>query len=117
MRNYGSARLKTGEPSHPSDRRAPRSGSSINLRRTEPMAAITEHENDQINQANASGLSPVVFVHGLWLLPSSWDRWRTLFEQAGYTTLAPDWPDDPDTVEEANEHPEVFAHKSVGRSL
>jgi non-heme chloroperoxidase len=81
------------------------------------MAVITEHEEHQINAANAAGLTPVVFVHGLWLLPSSWDRWRTLFEQAGYTTLAPDWPDDPDTVEEANEHPEVFAHKSVGRSL
>jgi non-heme chloroperoxidase len=79
------------------------------------MAAITEHENDQINQANASGLSPVVFVHGLWLLPSSWDRWRTVFEKAGYATLAPGWPDDPQTVEEAKAHPEVFAHKTVGQ--
>jgi non-heme chloroperoxidase len=68
-----------------------------------------------INAANATGLTPVVFVHGLWLLPSSWDRWRTLFQEAGYATLAPDWPDDPDTVEEANKHPEVFAHKSVGQ--
>ena len=58
---------------------------------------------------------PVVFIHGLWLLSSSWDRWRAVFEEAGYTTLAPGWPDDPDTVEEANEHPEVFAHKTVGQ--
>jgi pimeloyl-ACP methyl ester carboxylesterase len=56
-----------------------------------------------------------VFVHGLWLLPSSWDRWRSVFEDAGYTTLAPGWPDDPNTVEEANRHPEVFAHKTVGQ--
>jgi pimeloyl-ACP methyl ester carboxylesterase len=56
-----------------------------------------------------------VFVHGLWLLPSSWDRWRTVFEEAGYTTLAPDWPDDAATVEEANEHPELFARKSIGQ--
>jgi pimeloyl-ACP methyl ester carboxylesterase len=56
-----------------------------------------------------------VFVHGLWLLPTSWDRWRTLFEEAGYSTLAPEWPDDPDTVEEANAHPETFAHKTVGQ--
>jgi pimeloyl-ACP methyl ester carboxylesterase len=55
----------------------------------------------------------VVFVHGLWLLPSSWDRWRGLFEESGYATLAPDWPDDVETVEEAHQHPEVFAHKSV----
>jgi pimeloyl-ACP methyl ester carboxylesterase len=79
------------------------------------MAAITRHEEDQINAANASGLAPVVFVHGLWLLASSWDRWRTVFEEAGYTTLAPDWPDDAATVEEAKEHPEVFARKSVGQ--
>ncbi|HEY3669395.1 MAG TPA: alpha/beta hydrolase [Acidimicrobiia bacterium] len=79
------------------------------------MTLITEHEQGQIEQANASGLTPVVFVHGLWLLPTSWDRWRTLFEEAGYSTLAPEWPDDPDTVEEANAHPETFAHKTVGQ--
>ena len=62
-----------------------------------------------------TGKTPVVFIHGLWLLPSSWDRWRTVFEAAGYATLSPGWPDDPDTVEEAKEHPEVFAHKTVGR--
>src|SRR5437870_3594460 len=70
---------------------------------------------DQVRRANASGLRPVVFVHGLWLLPSSWDRWSALFEEAGYTALTPGWPDDPDTVEEANEHPEVFAHKTIGQ--
>jgi pimeloyl-ACP methyl ester carboxylesterase len=79
------------------------------------MPDITEYESEQIDEANATGLTPVVFVHGLWLLPSSWDRWRALFEEAGYTTLAPGWPDDPNTVEEANAHPEVFAHKTVGQ--
>ncbi|MGH9260235.1 MAG: lipase family alpha/beta hydrolase, partial [Acidimicrobiales bacterium] len=79
------------------------------------MADITEHETEQIDQANASERTPVVFVHGLWLLPSSWDRWRTVFEDAGYATLAPGWPDDPNTVSEAREHPEVFAHKKVGQ--
>jgi non-heme chloroperoxidase len=56
-----------------------------------------------------------VLVHGLWLLPGSWDRWRTAFGEAGYVTLAPGWPDDPETVAEAREHPEVFAHKTVGQ--
>ncbi len=77
------------------------------------MAVITDHELAQINDANASGRTPVVFVHGLWLLPASWDRWRTVFEDAGYTTVAPGWPDDPETVAEANAHPEVFAKKSI----
>jgi non-heme chloroperoxidase len=75
---------------------------------------ITRHETQQIEQANASGLTPVAFIHGLWLLPSSWDRWVPVFEEAGYVALTPGWPDDPETVEEAKEHPEVFAHKSVG---
>jgi pimeloyl-ACP methyl ester carboxylesterase len=74
---------------------------------------ITDHEAEQIERANATGLTPVVFVHGLWLLPSSWDRWGGVFEEAGYTALTPGWPDDPQTVEEANAHPEVFAHKTV----
>ena len=69
----------------------------------------------QIDQANATDRSPVVFIHGLWLLPSSWDRWSTVFEEAGYTALTPGWPDDPETVEEAKAHPEVFAHKTVGQ--
>ena len=77
------------------------------------MAAITTHEQEQIEAANASGRTPVVFVHGLWLLPSSWDRWQEVFRRAGYSTLAPGWPDDPETVAEAKEHPEVFANKSI----
>jgi pimeloyl-ACP methyl ester carboxylesterase len=76
---------------------------------------ITEHEAEQIARANTAGSTPVVFVHGLWLLPSSWDRWAALFEEAGYTTLMPAWPDDPETVAEANAHPEVFAGKTVGQ--
>ena len=70
---------------------------------------------EQVERANATGQQPVVFVHGLWLLPSSWDRWAAVFEEAGYTALTPGWPDDPETVEEANAHPEVFAHKTVGQ--
>ena len=77
------------------------------------MGDITRHETQQIEDANASGRVPVVFVHGLWLLPSSWDRWRALFEEAGYATLAPGWPDDPETVAEANADPKVFANKSI----
>jgi pimeloyl-ACP methyl ester carboxylesterase len=79
------------------------------------MATISKYEAKQIEKANTTGLTPVVFIHGLWLLPSSWDRWATVFEEAGYTPLTPSWPDDPETVEEANAHPEVFAQKTVGQ--
>ncbi|GIF63113.1 alpha/beta hydrolase [Asanoa ishikariensis] len=70
---------------------------------------------EQVDRANETGKTPVVFIHGLWLLPSSWDRWGPVFESAGYAPLCPGWPDDPDTTEEANAHPEVFANKTVGQ--
>ena len=77
--------------------------------------AITDREAAQIERANASNATPVVFVHGLWVLPSSWDRWVTLFEESGYAALTPDWPDDPETVEEARAHPDVLAKKTLGQ--
>jgi len=75
---------------------------------------ITAHELAAVEAANRGGKQPVVFVHGLWLLPSSWDRWAAYFEAAGFAALTPGWPDDPPTVAEANAHPEVMAHKTVG---
>ena len=82
----------------------------------ETSASITDFENEEIARAKQPGHTPVVFVHGLWLLASSWDRWAALFQQAGYATLQPGWPDDPQTVEEANADPEVFAGKTSARS-
>jgi pimeloyl-ACP methyl ester carboxylesterase len=77
------------------------------------MATISDREARQVEQANASGRTPVVFIHGLWLLPSSWDRWVGLFEENGYSGVAPDWPDDPETVEVARAEPEVLAKKTL----
>jgi pimeloyl-ACP methyl ester carboxylesterase len=76
---------------------------------------MTDRELDEVVRANLSGLQPVVFIHGLWLLPSSWDRWAAFFEEEGLIALKPSWPDDPETVEEANENPDVFAGKTVGQ--
>lgn len=75
---------------------------------------ITPNEQADIDRANRSGRQPVVFVHGLWLLPNSWDNWRTMFEEHGFVTLAPGWPDDPATVADARRDPSVFARKTVG---
>jgi pimeloyl-ACP methyl ester carboxylesterase len=76
---------------------------------------ITQHEAEQVERSNASGRTPVVFIHGLWLLPSSWDRWAALFEESGFSAVKPGWPDDPETVADAKAHPEVFAGKTVGQ--
>jgi pimeloyl-ACP methyl ester carboxylesterase len=79
------------------------------------VSDIAAPDIEQITAANASGHTPVVFIHGLWLLPSSWDRWATVFADAGYAPLTPGWPDDPATVDQARAKPEVFAGKSVGQ--
>jgi pimeloyl-ACP methyl ester carboxylesterase len=75
--------------------------------------AISERENKEIEAANASGVTPVVFIHGLWLLPSSWASWGEFFKKAGYAPLTPDWPDDPENVEQARANPDVFAKKTL----
>jgi non-heme chloroperoxidase len=82
---------------------------------TTGLPTMSGNEAAQIERANKTGLQPVVFVHGLWLLPNSWERWADFFEEAGYVALAPGWPDDPATVGEANAHPEAFADKTVGQ--
>ena len=78
------------------------------------MATMSARVQSEIDAANASGRKPVVFIHGLWLLADSWAEWTPVFDEAGYVTVALDWPDDPETTAEALEHPEVFAHKKVG---
>src|SRR3954447_12647808 len=78
-------------------------------------SALTERETRQVERANRSGRTPVVFIHGLWLLPSSWDNWVQLFEEAGYAALTPSWPDDPETIEEARANPDVFAKKTLAQ--
>jgi non-heme chloroperoxidase len=80
---------------------------------TAPPSLITEREREQVERANATTATPVLFIHGLWLLPSSWDAWAALFEVAGYVALTPDWPDDPETVEGARAEPEVLANKTL----
>src|ERR1700754_3222992 len=79
------------------------------------MGTITEREAGQVQAANASGKTPAVFIHGLWLLPSSWDGWAGAFEAAGYAPLAPGWPDGPETAEEARRAPEGSAAGGVAQ--
>jgi len=86
-------------------------GTTVSPRAT--PASTSERENQELEAANASGNTPVVFIHGLWLLPSSWANWAELFKQAGYAPLTPDWPDDPETVEGARAEPEVLANKTL----
>lgn len=78
------------------------------------MSTVTVHELAQIEAANASGRTPVVFVHGLWLLAASWDRWRERFAAAGYAPVALDWPGDATDVDSARAGHHELAGVGVG---
>jgi pimeloyl-ACP methyl ester carboxylesterase len=82
---------------------------------TQPVATITPREAEQVERANAGARTPAVFIHGLWLLPSSWDRWAERFEERGYAAVTPSWPGDPETHEEARANPDAFAGTTVGQ--
>jgi non-heme chloroperoxidase len=77
------------------------------------MEPLTPREQQQIDDANQSQRTPVVFVHGLWLLAGSWDNWAALFDEAGYAPVAPGWPGDPETVQDAKANPELFARQTL----
>lgn len=84
---------------------------------TATSRTITDRETAEVAAANESGRQPVVFVHGLWLLPGSWAPWRAHFEELGYATVAVDWPGDPADpadVAQARAHPESLAGVGVG---
>src|ERR1044072_816437 len=78
-------------------------------------SGLTEHGSGQGERAHSSRLTPGVFIHGLWLLPSSWDRWMALFEEAGFSAVAAGWPDDSTTVAGARANPQALAGKSVAQ--
>ena len=80
---------------------------------TASSTSISDAERAQVERANATTATPIVFIHGLWLLPSSWDNWAEVFEEAGYVAVTPDWPDDPESVEVARAEPEALAGKTL----
>ena len=57
--------------------------------------------------------TPVVFIHGLWLHATSWNRWLDLYRDAGYRPIAPGWPGEPDTVHAARENPNLVADTGI----
>jgi pimeloyl-ACP methyl ester carboxylesterase len=77
------------------------------------VAPLSPRELHEVERAERSGKPVVVFVHGLWLLAGSWRRWRALFEGAGYATIAPGWPGEPETVEAAQADPAAQRRTSL----
>lgn len=84
---------------------------------TTQLPPLTGEEPDdaQVRRANASGRTPVVFVHGLWLLPRSWAPWAARFEDAGYVAVLPSWPGEARTVTAARRDADALAGATVGK--
>ena len=55
----------------------------------------------------------VVFIHGLWIHSAAWKPWQDLFESKGYTTHAPGWPGDLDTVEATRANPDGLNNQGI----
>src|SRR6187401_2567364 len=79
-----------------------------------PAPGVSPVVKAEFEAANESAKTPVVFIHGLWMLKGAWAPWRELFEAAGYATIAPNWPKEPETVEEARANPQAVAGIGVG---
>lgn len=79
--------------------------------------SLSIREQSSIDAANASGRTPVVFIHGLWVLAASWTPWAELFEEHGYAPVLAEWPGDPATVEEARDNPRAFHGQSFAAVL
>src|SRR4029450_13751355 len=100
--------VRSSQPASTKEKEEPMTG-------TTASATITDAERAQVERANARTATPVVFIHGLWLLASSWGHWAELFGGAGYVALTPDWPDDPESVEVARAEPEALAGKTLNQ--
>ncbi|HEY0869996.1 MAG TPA: alpha/beta hydrolase [Acidothermaceae bacterium] len=61
----------------------------------------------------ATSTKPAVFIHGLWLHATSWGPWLELFRDAGYEPIAPGWPHEPPSVQEARENPDAVANLGI----
>ncbi|HEX7255668.1 MAG TPA: alpha/beta hydrolase [Gaiellaceae bacterium] len=57
----------------------------------------------------------ILFVHGLWMTPRSWENWASRYEARGYKVLAPAWPGMEAEVEALNRDPSPIAQQEVGR--
>jgi pimeloyl-ACP methyl ester carboxylesterase len=57
--------------------------------------------------------SSVLFIHGLWLHPSSWAPWLQLFGERGYEPSAPGWPGVASTVDDTRANPDAVADRGI----
>ena len=60
-------------------------------------------------QQQSTSPDTVLFIHGLWMTPRSWEHWKERYESRGYQVLAPAWPGLEVEVEALNADPTPLA--------
>jgi pimeloyl-ACP methyl ester carboxylesterase len=55
----------------------------------------------------------IVLIHGLWMTPRSWEKWKARYEEQGHTVLAPAWPGMEGEVEALREDPSPIAELDI----
>lgn len=75
---------------------------------TASCSAPTEIRSER--SASAAKIGPsktVIFIHGMYFTPTSWQSWESYFQGKGYRTLAPAWPGhDKPVAEQRQAHPD-----------
>ncbi len=56
----------------------------------------------------------IVFIHGAWVTPSSWDPFRGWFTERGYDCIAPAWPGKDRPIEAIRADPSVLLGIGIG---
>jgi alpha-beta hydrolase superfamily lysophospholipase len=65
----------------------------------------------------SDAVDTVVFVHGLWMTPLSWQGWMDRFRGFGFEVLAPAWPKVEGTPAEIRNDPERIANVGIAEIL
>lgn len=74
---------------------------------------VSDEDALLISDANESGLTPILFIHGLWLHRSSWNKWSARFAKEGFFPVAPGWPGEAQYAADLREDPQHGAGTSV----
>ena len=59
--------------------------------------------------AMTDAIDTILFIHGLWMTPRSWEQWAARYASRGYKVLAPAWPGMEGDVEALNRDPSPIA--------
>ena len=63
---------------------------------------LEEQGTRELSYLPVAASSTVVFIHGMYLTPLVWQEWESLFQDSGFNTYSPAWPQHDLSVAEQN---------------